>query len=61
MHRAMRRVLLGGQTPEIPKSLRRVVDAVLARLPKLAVVPAYVIGVGVRPERAPEYARRPPQ
>ena len=61
MHRGMRRVLLGGQIPQIPKSLRRVAGAVLGRLPALAVVPAYIIGVGVRPERAPEYARRPPQ
>jgi hypothetical protein len=28
--------------------------------PALAVIPAAVLGVGVRPERAPEFARRPP-
>lgn len=34
--------------------------AVLRRLPSLAVVPARVIGVGVRPEHAPPFARRSP-
>ncbi|WP_044505764.1 hypothetical protein, partial [Mycobacterium simiae] len=28
------------------------------RLPWLAVLPAYFIGVGVRPEHAPDWARR---
>ena len=32
--------------------------AVLQKLPWLTVIPARVIGVGVRPERAPEFARR---
>ena len=30
----------------------------LERMPWLAVVPAYVVGVGVLPERAPAFARR---
>jgi 2-polyprenyl-6-methoxyphenol hydroxylase-like FAD-dependent oxidoreductase len=34
---------------------------VLARFPQLSVIPAYVMGVGVRPEHAPEFARRSPQ
>ncbi|RKS09076.1 2-polyprenyl-6-methoxyphenol hydroxylase-like FAD-dependent oxidoreductase [Nocardiopsis sp. Huas11] len=33
--------------------------ALVKRFPQLGVVPAYVIGVGVRPEHAPEFARRP--
>jgi len=35
------------------------VAAVLRRLPALTVVPAYAVGVGVRPEHAPRFARRP--
>ncbi|MFS0735267.1 FAD-dependent oxidoreductase [Microbacterium sp. 1P10UB] len=34
---------------------------VLRRLPALAVVPALIIGVGPRPERAPVWARRAPE
>ncbi|MEZ0340395.1 FAD-dependent oxidoreductase [Mycobacterium sp. pV006] len=37
-----------------PTSVLRLVDA----LPWLTVIPAYLVGVGVRPERAPEFARR---
>ncbi|TNM59323.1 FAD-dependent oxidoreductase [Streptomyces sp. NP160] len=37
----------------------RPVLAALRRFPWLAAVPAYVVGVGVRPERAPRWARRP--
>ncbi|WP_445160429.1 FAD-dependent oxidoreductase [Mycobacterium sp. Dal123C01] len=33
---------------------------VMQRLPWLSFVPAYFIGVGVRPERAPAFARRAP-
>ncbi|MBC3763194.1 FAD-dependent oxidoreductase [Quadrisphaera oryzae] len=36
------------------------VTAALRRAPWLSVVPAYVVGVGVRPERAPRWARRSP-
>jgi hypothetical protein len=31
---------------------------VLRRLPWLTVIPARIIGVGIRPERAPVFARR---
>ena len=31
---------------------------VMERLPWLSAVPAYFVGVGVRPERAPAFARR---
>ncbi len=58
-HRAMRRVLLSGRVPAPPAWLVGAVGAVLSRVPALTVIPAYVIGVGVRPERAPEFARRP--
>ena len=32
--------------------------AVVAKLPWLSAIPAYLVGVGVRPERAPSFARR---
>jgi 2-polyprenyl-6-methoxyphenol hydroxylase-like FAD-dependent oxidoreductase len=31
----------------------------LARIPWLSVIPAYLVGVGIRPEHAPDFARRP--
>jgi 2-polyprenyl-6-methoxyphenol hydroxylase-like FAD-dependent oxidoreductase len=34
--------------------------ALLSRVPELSIVPAYLIGVGIRPERAPAFARRSP-
>jgi 2-polyprenyl-6-methoxyphenol hydroxylase-like FAD-dependent oxidoreductase len=58
MHRAMRRVLLGGNVPKPPKFLVGAFAALLTRVPALSVIPAYMVGVGVRPERAPEFARR---
>ncbi|UXA18454.1 FAD-dependent oxidoreductase [Mycobacterium sp. SMC-4] len=39
-----------------PTRLIRAVD----RFPWLATIPAYLVGVGIRPERAPEFARRRP-
>ncbi|MFY1669816.1 FAD-dependent oxidoreductase [Plantactinospora sp. WMMB334] len=38
----------------------RPVLAVLRRIPAVSLGPAYLIGVGVRPEHAPPFARRPP-
>jgi 2-polyprenyl-6-methoxyphenol hydroxylase-like FAD-dependent oxidoreductase len=32
----------------------------MERMPWLAVIPAYLVGVGVRPEHAPDFARRSP-
>ncbi|MCV7076265.1 FAD-dependent oxidoreductase [Mycobacterium szulgai] len=46
--------LLNGEDPTPPAALLGIV----ARLPWLAAVPAYFIGVGVRPEHAPAFARR---
>lgn len=60
MHRAMRRVLLGGEIPTLPPIAAKVIASTLSHLPALSVVPAYMIGVGLRPERAPQFACRPP-
>jgi 2-polyprenyl-6-methoxyphenol hydroxylase-like FAD-dependent oxidoreductase len=61
LHRAVSPVLVGGRVPQLPEPLRRLIPAVLGRLPALSAVPAYFVGVGLRPERAPEFARRPPR
>jgi len=53
LHVAMRRATESGTTPA-PTTLLRL----LARFPQLAAVPAYLMGVGVRPEHAPGFARR---
>jgi 2-polyprenyl-6-methoxyphenol hydroxylase-like FAD-dependent oxidoreductase len=48
--------LLRGADPTPPAALLGLVR----RLPWLSALPAYFIGVGVRPERAPAFARRGP-
>ena len=62
---AVSRVLLGNiRIPKPPASLVRTLVALLSRIPglsRLSVIPAYAVGVGYRPERAPDFARRPPQ
>jgi 2-polyprenyl-6-methoxyphenol hydroxylase-like FAD-dependent oxidoreductase len=58
VQRVLQKALLGpllrGADPTPPGALLSVVE----RLPWLSVLPAYFIGVGVRPERAPAFARR---
>ncbi|MBW4716608.1 FAD-dependent oxidoreductase [Saccharothrix obliqua] len=45
-----------GEVPDVlPRPLR-----VMQRFPWLQVVPAYVVGIGLRPEHAPDFARRAP-
>ena len=55
MHRAVIEPILGGQRSGPPTLVLRLVRAV----PAATVIPAYLIGVGLRPEHAPEFARRP--
>ena len=57
VHRGLDVLFAGGSPLELP----RWVAAVLRALPGLAAVPAYLVGVGVRPERAPAFARVTPQ
>ncbi|OBB94812.1 FAD-dependent oxidoreductase [Mycobacterium sp. 852002-40037_SCH5390672] len=52
----LRRVF-GGADPTPPALLLKVVR----RLPWLSAMPAYFVGVGVRPEHAPAFARRTPK
>lgn len=61
MHRAMRRILLGGEMPNPPEIVQRAAATLISGLPALSAIPAYIVGVGVRPERAPDFARRTPR
>lgn len=54
MHRGLVTPVMRGASADPPAAM----IAVLRRLPWLSVIPAYVVGVGVRPERAPAFARR---
>ncbi|SFP25118.1 2-polyprenyl-6-methoxyphenol hydroxylase [Amycolatopsis arida] len=56
LHRVIVEPVMAGRREGPPRPLVRLLGAV----PKLSFVPAYLIGVGVRPERAPAFARRPP-
>jgi len=56
LHAVAGRAMAGGGTPAPTKLL-----PILARFPWLSAIPAYLIGVGVRPEHAPQFARRTPQ
>ncbi len=59
MHRLFGRILSGKPMPKPPALVSRAAVALWTRIPQAAVIPAYLIGVGVRPERAPQFARRP--
>lgn len=54
LHRGLVKPVMRGASADPPRAL----IALLRRLPWLSVIPAYVVGVGVRPERAPAFARR---
>lgn len=54
LHRRILDPLLRGGDPTPPATVLRLIN----RLPWLSVVPAYFVGVGVRPEHAPDFARR---
>ncbi|RZS39098.1 2-polyprenyl-6-methoxyphenol hydroxylase-like FAD-dependent oxidoreductase [Herbihabitans rhizosphaerae] len=47
--------LITGERKSFPKAL----ITVMRRLPFMRAVPAYMVGIGLRPEHAPEFARRP--
>jgi hypothetical protein len=55
MHRGVVGPILGNRRAGPPG----LVLALLGRVPRLTVVPARLIGVGLRPEHAPDFARRP--
>jgi 2-polyprenyl-6-methoxyphenol hydroxylase-like FAD-dependent oxidoreductase len=56
MHRALIRPVMAGRRAGPPAAATDLLD----RFPALSVASARVIGVGLRPEHAPDFARRPP-
>ncbi len=54
LHKRLVAPILNGDNADPPA----VVTALIRRLPWLSVIPAYLVGVGVRPEHAPGFARR---
>jgi 2-polyprenyl-6-methoxyphenol hydroxylase-like FAD-dependent oxidoreductase len=56
LHRAVLQPILDGRRQGPPKP----VVALLKAIPAASFVPAYLIGVGLRPEHAPAFARRAP-
>jgi 2-polyprenyl-6-methoxyphenol hydroxylase-like FAD-dependent oxidoreductase len=55
MHRGLVTPILDGRSIGFPRPLL----ALLRRVPRVSFVPAYLIGIGLRPEHAPDFARRP--
>jgi 2-polyprenyl-6-methoxyphenol hydroxylase-like FAD-dependent oxidoreductase len=53
MHKAVGRVMAGKKF-----CAAGVLLALVSRVPGIAVIPAYLIGMGFRPERSPQFARR---
>lgn len=61
MHRGFARVLSGKPLPKPPAVVSRGAAALWSLVPAASAIPAHLVGVGVRPERAPQFARRPAQ
>ncbi|MFI0417877.1 FAD-dependent oxidoreductase [Spongiactinospora sp. 9N601] len=57
LHRMVIYPIVKGERSGPPEPIVRL----MRRFPKASFVPAYLIGIGLRPEHAPAYARRPPQ
>ncbi|MEU6642410.1 FAD-dependent oxidoreductase [Saccharomonospora sp. NPDC046836] len=55
LHRVIAKPVVEGTRTGPPKPL----IALMRRVPQASFVPAYLIGVGLRPEHAPDFARRP--
>jgi 2-polyprenyl-6-methoxyphenol hydroxylase-like FAD-dependent oxidoreductase len=55
MHRALVAPIVEGRRPGPPKPFL----TLIRRVPQVSIVPAYLIGIGLRPEHAPAFARRP--
>ncbi|MFV2020243.1 FAD-dependent oxidoreductase [Micromonospora sp. LOL_023] len=56
LHRNLVRPILDGRRAGPPAP----VLTLMRRLPQASLLPAYLIGIGPRPEDAPDFARRPP-
>ena len=51
-------VVLRGEIKQPPPIITNAAARLFGWIPSLAVIPAYAIGVGLRPEHAPQFARR---
>jgi 2-polyprenyl-6-methoxyphenol hydroxylase-like FAD-dependent oxidoreductase len=58
MHRVLMVVLPRGEVKELPPTVAKAVAKLFSWIPSLSVIPAYIIGVGLRPEHAPQFALR---
>lgn len=54
LHRQLVAPILRGEIANPPAAATKLIQ----RWPALSVIPAYLVGVGVRPEHAPDFARR---
>ena len=52
-------VVLRGEFKPPPPIVTNAAARLFSWIPSLAVIPAYAVGVGLRPEHAPQFARRP--
>lgn len=59
LHRAVIGPMVRGAAAPLSPRQASVIAAILRRVPALSAVPAYVVGVGLFPEHAPDFARRP--
>jgi hypothetical protein len=57
MHRVVIEPILDQRRSAPPEPLL----SLLRRVPRMTYLPAYLIGVGFRPEHAPDFARRQPR
>jgi 2-polyprenyl-6-methoxyphenol hydroxylase-like FAD-dependent oxidoreductase len=51
-------VVLRGEIKQPPAVITNAAARLFGLIPSLAVIPAYAVGVGLRPEHAPQFARR---
>jgi 2-polyprenyl-6-methoxyphenol hydroxylase-like FAD-dependent oxidoreductase len=58
LHRILMPVVLRGELTQPPPIVATAVARLFGWIPSLSAVPAYVVGVGLRPEHAPRFARR---
>ena len=58
MQRFLIAFVLRGEIKQPPPTVTNAVAKLFGWVPSLSVIPAYIIGVGLRPEHAPQFARR---
>lgn len=58
LHRLLMPVILRGELKQPPPIVTNALVRLFGWIPALSAIPAYVVGVGLRPEHAPQFARR---